>query len=371
MDGYSLKLKRNDLYTILIGLIALQDALNSSSLFKPMLEIMKYPLLGTILCFMVYLILKDKGNMVSWMIFVVFMLLGVNTAKVLSTNAILYIVILCFLSRKRDITKGAKVVLGIMGSTFLMHMSVFLFTYLFSRGSLQYLSWNGLNRYYIYYDHPNNAAKYFLFLCVLIAYLYTEKMKLSHWFCILTTMMVVYYFTYSESAYVVAILFFISIFKRQLWMKKCIDFFARYGMIIVFAISASLAFVITIPVISNAVMLLDGIGSGRFSNMFRAVQQYGISFFGQKVIFGNYRILGGYDSIYADNLTVYCMTYLGLIYIFAICILFYFAAKKLDANGKICLCIFIIFSFFENRVLGIEAYFAVIIAANALTKKIE
>lgn len=88
------------------------------------------------------------------------------------------------------------------------------------------------------------------------------------------------------------------------------------------AVSACLAFSMKIPILSNFVLLFDIIGSGRFSNMYRTVQRYGITLFGQRVLLGNYEIVGGYDSIYADNLTLYCMVCLGIVYIIIVCALF-------------------------------------------------
>lgn len=372
MSGYeNLKIKRNDLYIFLIGLVAFQDALNSSTLFKPLFEAIKYPLLGTILLLMAYLILNARERIVSWMIFAAFLVLGIYTSSVLSTNAILYIVVLAFLSRKKDMVKPAKVVLCIIGSKFLLHLGVFLFNYLFSKDSLQYLSWNGLNRYYLYYDHPNNAAKYFVFIITLIVYLYTERLKVYHWLGVFASMLLVYSFTHSEAVFITVFLFFISFFSKSSWMNTSINFFSKYGMVIISAISVCFAFAIKIPFISNVIMLLDDMGSGRFSNMFRAVQQYGITILGQKVIFGSFQQIGGYESIYADNLTVYCLTCLGLIYVLILCILFLRAEKGLDINGKIYVSMFILFSLFENRVFGIEAYFAVALAANALAIKNE
>lgn len=194
--------------------------------------------------------------------------------------------------------------------------------------NLNYLDWNGMKRYYLYFDHPNNAAKYFVFICALIEYIYASKIKLYHWCGILIAMTVIYSFTHSEGVFVVVILFVIATLKNKIWMKKCLDFFACYGMIIIASISACFAYSIKIPGVSYVVLLLDILGSGRFSNMFRAVQKYGITLFGQDVVFGSYQILGGYQSIYADNFTVYCMTCFGIVYILAVCILFFFSGKE-------------------------------------------
>lgn len=363
------ELKRNDLYIILIALVAIQDAFNASSILNPVFKVVKYPLLGIILCLMAFLILKSEEYVKSLMVFGVFLILGIHTSRILSTNAVLYIVILCYLSRNCDMLKAAKVVLGVIGSVFILHLCVFLFNYIFSKGTLPYLDWNGLARYYIYYDHPNNAAKYFVFICTLAEYVYSEKLKLHHWVCIFVLMMMLYFFTHSEGVFVVAILFVLSTLRNKSWMKKCTDFFAQYGMIIVSIVSTCFAYAISIPGISGVVLLLDTVGSGRFSGMFRAVEKYGPTLLGQEAIFGNNTIVGGYFGIYADNLTVYCITCLGIIYILTLCFLFYLAAKKIDAEGKIYLCVFIILSFFENRMMTVEAYFAVIIAVNAIAAK--
>lgn len=364
-----IKLCREDIYVFLIGIVTLQDAMNSSELLRPFLKIVKYPLLGLILALMFFLIWKTKDSIKAWILFGVMFILALNTAKTLSTNAILYISILSFLSRKQNVMRGAKAILLVMGSVFFLHISLFLFNYIFSRSSLLYLEWHGLLRYNIYYDHPNNAAKYFIFICVLIVNQFGNKMRLRHWNCILVAMALIYYFTHSEAVFIVVILFCLYYFRSVLWIKRGIEFTARYGMLVAASVSACCALVINIPVISKGLLLLDTMGSERFSNLFRAVRNYGITFFGQNVVFGNYQIVGGYDSIYADNFTVYCMTYLGIVYILVLCILFYLASEKMDLNIKVWLCMFIIFSLFENRVLGIEAYAIVLFAENALASR--
>lgn len=360
-------LNQNDIYTILIALVAIQDSLNASTLFNPFWGVIKYPLLGGILCLMAYLIFKSRVNIKILIILGIFLLLGLNTARILSINTVLYIVILCFLSRKHNIHKSAKVILYIVGSIFCVHLAIFLFNYIFFRDSVSYLDWNGIARYYLFYDHPNNAAKYFVFISVLIEYVYSSKLRLFHWMCILVVMILVYSFTRSESAFVVVILAIISVCKSKRIMKKLLAFFSQYGMVIFAGISVCTAYSIKIPGLSNLLLILDVMGSGRFSHMYRAVEKYGITLFGQEAIFGNNTIVGGYFGIYADNLTVYCMTCLGVVFIIALCFLFYLSAPKMDTSSRIYVCIFIIVSFFENRLMSIEAYFALIIAVNALT----
>ncbi|MDO5813265.1 MAG: hypothetical protein Q4Q31_09250 [Bacillota bacterium] len=365
MNNKSIFLGTEEIYVGLIGMIALQDAMNASELLKPIFDIIKYPLLGMIIATMLYLAFKVKYKAAAWGCFIILFVLGLNTAKILSTNVVLYIAILCFLSDGKNLKKVARAVLWIIGGIFVLHMLMFLVNYSFSRSSLSYLEWNGLQRYNMYFDHPNNAAKYFVFICVLIEYAYADKIKLKQWFCLMISMGIIYYFTHSEAVFVTIILFVMSYGKNTLYGKNIIEFVARYGMAINAIISASCAMLITIPVISKLLLLLDGMGSGRFSNLFYAVQKYGLTLFGQKALFGSYQIVGGYNGIYADNFTVYCMTCMGICYIVIVCILFYFGAKKMDLAGKEYLCMFIVFSLFENRVLGIEAYFALIVAANS------
>ena len=357
------------LYVGLIGMVALQDTMYASEVLNPALEIFKYPLMGMIIATIIYLMFNVKYKVFAWGYFILVLVIGVNTSKILSSNAILYIAILCFLSYRKNLKNSAKMILAIIGGVFALHFVLFVINYIFHRSQLSYIDWNGIQRYSIYFDHPNNAAKYFVFICALIEYIYHDKIKLKHWLGLMVSTVVVYYFTHSESVFVVGILCIFSCGKITRYGKKFIGFMAKYGMIINSFLSASSAMLITIPVFSKLLLLLDGMGSGRFSNLHYAVERYGFTFWGQKALFGSHRIVGGYNGIYADNFTVYCMTCLGIIYIVIVCVLFYFGSKKLDLAGKEYLCIFIVFALFENRVLGIEAYFALIIAANACLYK--
>lgn len=358
----NLRLKYTDRYPLLIGLIAVQNAMISSTLLKPIFDIIKYPLLGLILFLMMWLIAEKKKNIQTWIGFLSLILLGINTSRILSTNAILYIVILTFLSRGEDIQKGANILVKVLGSVFAVNIIVFLVQYFLTKENLSFLDWHGFKRYFLYYDHPNNAAKYFIFLCAIIVYLYANELKWKHWILMLLGMFGMYYFTRSDSLYVITILFLLTTLREKRVFNKGINFFSKYGMIIFSCISAGMALFINIPIISNIFFLFDEIGSGRFSNLYRAVQRYGITWLGQRVLFGNHEIVGGYEGIYADNLTVYCMTYLGAIYIFILGYFFYKTSDQVSLCGKIYRCIFLIFTLFENRVFGIEAYFVIMIS---------
>lgn len=353
----------------LVGLVSLQDAMNSSTILRPVFFALKYLILVLILFCMVYLLIKTKETAIAWGGFAVIVLLGLNTARTLATNWVLYAAILAFLGRGQDLKRGARIVLQIMGSVFLLHTVTFLANFFFARDSLEYLAWHGETRYFLYYDHPNNAAKYYVFICMLMIYCNSERIRKRTLLTMSILTVVIYFFTVSEAVFITWILIVLWYFRNRSWMKFFRNQFARYGMIMTAAVSACFAFSMKIPIISNFVLLFDIIGSGRFSNMYRTVQRYGITLFGQRVLLGNYEIVGGYDSIYADNLTLYCMVCLGIVYIIIVCALFYKAADKLLTEEKIYFCMFIIFSLFENRVQGIDAYFTVIIAVNALGRK--
>ena len=360
-----ISLGSEETYAGLIGMVAFQDAISASELLRPISGIIKYPLMGLILFTALYLSLNFKYKAKSWIYFIIAFALAINTVRLISNTAILYIVLLCFLSEEKNMIKSAKILLNIMGCLFAFHLVMFLISYFFSRISLNYLDWNGLIRYNIYFDHPNNAAKYFVFICALVEYLYADRIKIRYWFCLLVIMGGMYYFTHSEAVFMIAVLFIIRSVKNINYGKNIINAVAKYGMLINVAISVSCAMLITIPIISKLLLSLDEMGSRRFSNLFYAVQIYGTTLFGQRALFGSYQVVGGYTGIYADNLTVYCMTHLGIIYIILICILFFFGSFKMNLHEKVYICTFILFSLFENRIFGIEAYFALIIAANS------
>ena len=181
----NLKLKYTDRYPLLIWLIAVQNAMISSTLLKPFFDIIKYPLLGLILFLMIWLISEKRKNVQTWIGFLSLILLGINTSRILSTNAILYIVILTFLSRDEDIRKGANILVKVLGSVFAVNIIVFLAQYFLMKENLSFLDWHGFKRYYLYYDHPNSAAKYFIFLCAIIVYLYAKELKWRHWILML------------------------------------------------------------------------------------------------------------------------------------------------------------------------------------------
>ncbi len=361
------------LYIILVALVAIQGVLNSSVILLPLFAYVKYPILLLILIISIYLFVKQKSKPYALIFLIFFLLLGINSSRIQSTNAVLYIVLLSYLSKGKNIKECCRIIFYVIGSVFLLHFLVFILFFFTHTGNLTLIYQNGVGRYCMFYDHPNNAAKIFVFLSTMIVFLYKEKMKGIYWVILLGFMAIMYYFTRSEATFLVIALFLISLFYENNFLKRIIDFFVKYGMAIIAFISVSFAFTINIPLISKFFLLFDSMGSGRFSDFYRAIQQYGTTFLGQKVYFGQYEVMGGYNSVYADNLTIYCLTCFGIVYILILISLFYLSADRLDKNEKIYVLMFIIFGLIENRVFGIETYFAIIISVAALYnhKKVE
>ena len=72
MNNKSIFLGTEEIYVGLIGMIALQDAMNASELLKPIFDIIKYPLLGMIIATMLYLAFKVKYKAAAWGWFIIF-----------------------------------------------------------------------------------------------------------------------------------------------------------------------------------------------------------------------------------------------------------------------------------------------------------
>lgn len=354
------------LYLILVALVAIQGALNCSAILLPLFAYVKYPILLSIIFISMFLFFKQKVKPYALILLFIFILLGINSSRIHSSNAVLYIVLLSYLSKGKNIKECGKIIFYVIGMEFLLHFIVFLIFFFAHFGNLEVIYQSGVARYCMFYDHPNNAAKNYVFLSTIIVFLFREKIKGVHWVLLFGLMVTMYYFTRSEAILLMFVLFSLSIFNENIILKRVIDFLTKYGMAIIAVISLCFAYSIKIPLISKFILLFDTMGSRRFSDFYRAIQFYGTTFLGQNVTFGKYEVLGGYNSVYADNLTVYCLTCFGIVYIFVLIILFYISADRLETNEKIYVLMFIVFGLIENRVFGIETFFAIVLAVASL-----
>lgn len=367
-----LRLKYSQIYLILVAIVALQDAFNSSMLLSPVYTVLKPAFLVFILSLSALQAVKQGYSIKRLLAFGVCILLAINTARVLETNSVLYIVLLSFFSINKDMRASASIIFKIVGSVFLLHVIIFTPLFLVHSGSLPTLVQSGVTRFYVFYDHPNNAAKTFLFLVVLYFYMNFQSINFKKILLIIALAIYMYMLTRSDALVCTAIPVMFYVFRRNKYTVKVAEWLARYGMILFTGISTIVALLSYIPYVGRFITLVDIYANGRFGGFGRTVQMYGITILGQVAKFGSSFMFDGkeYGWIYADNITIYCLTCLGVIYLVLMCLLFLKTAPKMSFEQRIVIIMFAIFGLFENRIFTVEVYFALMMAVSVGYSKV-
>ena len=365
-----MKLKKSSIYYLLIALIAIQDQMTTSPLFGPLyFSFFKYVLLFAILALAILDFSRIRPTTKQLLIFGIVIAFGVYTSTRIDSNVILYIALAAFLLKDKDCNKVVSIIFKITALFFAVNFIMFLIVYLVSPGSLETMPLDsGGVRYLLYYDHPNNAAREYIFIVYMFLYIYYDKMNIRHWIAASLGGVIVYYFTRSDAIWTIFIIFFIWIFRKFRFTERAMRFLVKYGVPLFTGLSFAMIWTAKIPMLQSLFLFLNVLASNRFTSNIRAFDMYGITWLGQPSEFGaEFEYMGRtYGWIYADNMYLYMIIHLGLIYLLILALVLLISSKYLGLRQMFPIVALLIFGTFENRVLSINVYFTVLIAIDAI-----
>lgn len=188
------------------------------------------------------------------------------------------------------------------------------------------------------FNHPNAAMSLLLPIFSIIYYLYYDKYKKSVLIIILAIGKIIFDFTHSRTTFILIILLIILILIKDKYIKKMKFLFLMSGNIIVF-----LTFYLPIYFKNS---ILNKLFSGRLRLFYYYLENYKITFLGDKKVISDYReyILDNtYLRILFENGLLGLMLTMLLIY-YAMNILF----KNKDYKAVRIFFIILIFGFMES-----------------------
>lgn len=365
-----LKLSKSDAYYFMIAAIAIQDQMTTSPLFRSFFySFFKYVLLCAILGFALVEISRICLTKDQLLILIAFMILGAYTATLIGSNVILYITLTTFLIKGKDCDRAIKIIFKITTFFFVLNFSVFLIKYLVAPGSLETMPiLTGGVRYLLFYDHPNNAAREYIFIVYMFAYIYHDRLKIQHWIAAILGCFVVFYFTKSDAVWTVPVIFLIWAMRRNKIMEKIMHFLVKYGVPLFTVLSFAMIWSAKIPFLNNFFSFINVLATNRLTSNVRAFNMYGLTWLGQASKFGaEFEYMGRtYGWIYADNMYLYMIIHVGTVYLLIMAFIFWKSSKYLNFRQMLPIVALLIFGSFENRVLSINVYFTLLIAVSAI-----
>lgn len=360
-------LNERRIYYCFVFLSALSESMEASRIFYGFFSAIKLIILPFQIILLFLLALNAKGRPRYWVFLSVLLLVGLYTYIVLGAWTI-FLIAACFFSRDKDIRKTAKAILFPTAFIFVWNYLYFVWLYYTNRGALDILTSLGFVRYYIFYGHPNNAMRYFLFIAVLYVFLRWNRIRLIEWIVIGLLAFSVYFYTVSAAVWVLALLLVLWIGKSFKPFCTFATWFSKHGVLLCIVLSLLPLLMDRLPVINPLYTWLDIISTGRFSSLSRAINLYGITVLGTNTEFGNAVMANGYPVL-SDNAYVFTLVHEGVIYLVAIAAILLYSAKKLDYKSKCCITVFLLYALVENSVFNMVSMFPVIAAAFIITAK--
>lgn len=259
-------------------------------------------------------------------------------------------------SFKTDIRKTIKFLLVINCIMLGIHLLYSLFIYLYDKNELLYYLHDGMKRYSLFTRHPNYLGA-IIFWC-LCGYIYINFNKKNIILIILTSV-ITFIITGSKTtliAFVILLLFIL--FKNKISTKKI-----RSMILPTFIVLLSFSYFYmtnynnnTFNVILNN---LDNFLTNRVRFSSIAYENFGLTFFGQKIITDNIYILNSnhINKLIIDSFYVSCMVEYGIVYLLLLFVAVLKVLKKLDKKELIFFELFLIICFTERYIVFLTLAF--------------
>ena len=362
---------KDKLFYLAATLLIIRTIIGDSFLFEDInTYIGKYLSIGVILILSIIIVFQ-KYNIKVFFTMIIIGIISIYTSIVTQSNFLIYIWLICFAIKNKNIDKVITIFLKAKIFLLLIHAMVFGYMYLTNKGALDIVQNSiGRTRYLMYFASQNKISQYYIFSLLEYIYLKREKISLVKLIIIWIISYTLWFFSGSDSIIMcVIVLSILIIFSRVDIIRKFVDCFSKYGFIILSVTSIIFSIIYNkFDIINSILCKIDHLFSGRINLASNAIDLYGFTFLGQTTEFGRFFFVDNKYIwyLFVDNAYVYLSITIGWFYLIVLSVLFYKGNKNLVYRDKIFICIYYLYALAENSIIYTETFVPILISVYAL-----
>lgn len=270
---------------------------------------------------------------------------------------ILYSYLLVIYSRNLNLKDVIRTYYVYLSFLFAINMLLFIPQYI--SGSALYIETTETRRYLMNFQSPNEAAM--TWVTIIFAYFYTRNFNLLKIIAIVLISFFMYRLTSSDAIWFLAIIPIGFICSKRKKLLQLMNTTAPFAF--VFFCIGTFFLIYQKPI---WVDYLDKVFfTGRLNLSKLAIEQYGYTWFGQKVdLFTGIGSGNDYQFLVVDNAFAYIAIRTGLFFLVSLCFLFISNPVKDNYKAALSYFFYALFALAENNILNPLFIFPLIIAYN-------
>lgn len=321
--------------------------------------------LSVIACVLLtFSVLFKRVSLAELLVYGVVLISALLTSISTGSMFIFLTVISCLSARRQNLDRFLYVVFVYELIFFVFHTLLSIMLIPFGYNMIQ--EFNGSERFYFGFVHPNTFSIILLNLTVLWVWRKYHALKKEHLAVILAVHVVFYCFTLCRSALyaVLVLVILICVFYGKEKRRKILALLAKYSV----PVLGALIFMLVSQYTSDhwLIKAVDSILSGRIKLGAYAYETYGVTLLGQNlssivVVWDDYWKLSGhtFDCVYSYMLINY-----GIVWLIMIVVLFYNCAKKGNEKVNIMLILWACYGIAEVHPLNPFLFFPLFLITN-------
>lgn len=280
---------------------------------------------------------------------------GYITSNLTFLSSFIYMIFIS-ISNEKDVLKHST---RIIETVLIIHVLIYITQMIM--GQINVTSdFSGRIRYKLGFRSPNTSGTFFLWILIAKVYLNNYSFKKTYKYFLIV--FIIYFLNQSRTmltcSIVLIILMIIIKYKK---IEKFIRFVAR-NIIVFFSIMILVLSVLYLKDV-GFVKKLDEISSNRIFFSAKAIEENGVTIFGQKVNDIDVKIGYYYGTIVMDVTYATLLYRYGIFYIFVLCMLSRYITKNRSINEYILIIVYAIFSLFEIYSLNFLICFPMVFGA--------
>lgn len=355
--------KVDSFYTMLFCIVV-NCWMGETALFSGAYSILKYVFLGVAFLFWSIEIKKIRLKKLTLVFCFLCLLMAAYNYVNTQNSWILYSTMIIISSLKKDVRNVVSFIRRLMWALFLCNLTIWIFQYIFSPGSLIIVASGAQNRYSLGFASPNEGARFWLYLFFLDFYV-KKRLSMTWWVGMSLGSLIVYRLTDSDALVFAVILLVGNLVKN---VNVCRVIVCKYSRYVFLLFSVGTYYFVTHY---NAVSrFLDMYAfTGRLNLARKALDLYGFTYFGQRVdFFIELHDATGWSFLVVDNAYAYMMVASGVVFLVLVILL----TLLYDGTNryKECLCIlfYAVFALAENNIFNPTAIFPLLIVVDSVVK---
>ncbi len=352
--------KINDIYYYMVMFIAFHQCISDTAVFgytyayfQDIIKIVIILLAG------VQVICIDKYNR-KQMLILIYLLLSVITSIIVGTTWLMYLFFIVLYIKDKDIKRVIKIITVMSSIFFSISFIRFFLEYLFWPENLQVICQYGEDvRYFIYYSSPNNAARSFLFTILGFIFLKYENLKVRHWIFVISASIIIFYFTKSDALIIILLVIVLMQIAKSKY-RHILQFMSRYLYIVLALCTLFYDVFMRHGVFDEILFKIDMLLVGRLGSSKQVLDIFGLSIIGNPIQLGFYSDEATRYKLMCDNSFYYFCACYGIVYLVFIAGII-MMTKRMDEKTQICVIVYSIYAFIENRIIDIPSVFPLIL----------